>query len=311
LQNALHRLLLLLLQGLPLSVTHLVLEWCGKDVGMVSSSTAPSLAQRTALKHLQLHGSYSSICPSILQRMQQLQHLDMSDIAPDGLQILLDALQNMQQLQHLSLHAPGLINTLQGEELLRYSQLTASTQLTHLDLLYDECILVDGAARYMFSEGKQLPHLKVLQFGPEDWDGSDFPLPFGPGDLARLAAACPALEQLWAEPAIQPSADIAELALLTSVTQLWVGGWDLNAQELSLALAKMSQLVDLQVEFVDGFGTLELAALTQLTGLRRLLVQAPENQKLLLDHCHPHRVSLYSRVRPHDIRRMSPKLSVV
>jgi hypothetical protein len=232
--------------------------------------------------------------------MQQLRHLSVCGIASDTLVTLLGALQSMQQLQFLRLYAPS-VQALQGEAMQEYAKLTASTQLTQIDLTYDETILADGAAQYMFAEGKQLPHLKILHFGLDDYDGSDLPLPIGKGDLARIAAACPSLEQLWAESGIQPTADLAELALLTSVTQLRVAGWDLDARELSAALTNMTQLVDLQVEYVDDFGTLQLAALTQLTGLRLVYVQVSDDQVLLADRCHPCNVSLHSRVSVHRI----------
>jgi hypothetical protein len=298
-------LLLLLLQGLPSSLTRLKLEWHGNEV--ISSTTAPSLAQLTALQRFELQGEHSNVCPSILLHMQQLRHLTICEIASNGLQTLLDALQSMQQLQFLHVYSASWAAVepafeqmaLQGEAMQQYAHLTASTQLTHLDMTYDENILADGAAQYMFAEGKQLPHLKALHFGLEDYDGSELPLPIGEGDLARIAAACPALEQLWAAPGIQPSADLAELALLTSVTQLRVAGWDLNARKLSAALVRMTQLVDLQLEDVDEFGTLELATLTQLTVLQVLCVHMADDNMLLADDSHPNQVSLHSRVRGH------------
>jgi hypothetical protein len=299
--ETLQLLLLLLLQGIPCSLTRLVLEWYGKDA--LSSTTARSLAQLTALRHLELQGEGNNMCPSILLHMQQLQHLEISNMTSDGLVTLLNALESMKQLQHLCLNAPAWapMQPLQGEAMQQYAALTASSQLTRLDLTYDEHLLADGVAQYMFAEGKQLPHLKVLWFGLEDYDCSDLPLPIGEGDLARIAAACPALEQLWAEPGIQPTADLAELALLTSLTQLRVAGWDLNARQLSAALLKMTQLVNLQVEYIDDFSTLELAALTQLTALRLLFVQMADDEVLLADHPDPCTVSLHSRVRAHRI----------
>lgn len=94
-------------------------------------------------------------------------------------------------------------------------------------------------------------------------------------------------------PCIQASADIANLTLPTSVTQLKIGGWDLPARTLTSALVKMNQLVDLHVCGVDYFGACGLAALTELTGLQHLVVEAKEEQELLDRHDF---VSLSSRV---------------
>jgi hypothetical protein len=135
--------------------------------------------------------------------------------------------------------------------------------------------------------------LKQLWFGVEDWDCADYPQVFGPGDLGRPAAACPALEQFYVLPCIHSSADITELALLTSVTELKVGGRDLCAPELTSALLQMSQLVDLQITGIDYFDANELAALTKMTGLRHLVVEAKEDQQLLENEDF---VSLHSRV---------------
>lgn len=99
-------------------------------------------------------------------------------------------------------------------------------------------------------------------------------------------------------PCIQASADIANLTLLTSVTQLKIGGWDLPARTLTSALVKMNQLVDLHVCGVDYFGACGLAALTELTGLQHLVVEAKEEQELLDRHDF---VPLSSRASPPDV----------
>lgn len=64
---------------------------------------------------------------------------------------------------------------------------------------------------------------------------------------------------------------------------------------MAAALLKMSQLVDLQVTGVDYFGAAQLAALTRLTGLRHLVVEAKEGQQLL-ESFNGDCVSLHSRV---------------
>jgi hypothetical protein len=215
--------------------------------------------------------------------MQQLRTLIVDNVVGNRKQrlpVLLEALQAMQQLQHLDLQSSR-GRPLTGADMQLYAALTASSHLTRLELMYDEHMVANGAARYMFSEGKQLPQLKVLRFGLQDWDGTDFLQPFGRGDLARLAAACPALEELWLLPCVQPTADISNLALLTSVTFLIVGGWDSSAPALTSALVKLTQLRFLEVVGVDGFGAAGVAALTVLAALTRLAVEAMHDQVLL------------------------------
>jgi hypothetical protein len=202
----------------------------------------------------------------------------------------------MQQLQHLKLSCCEGLTALDEAHMPLYAALTASTQLTRLDLAFEHHILADSAAKYMFQEGKQLPHLRTLLLGQSDWDAPNdirFPLAFGTGDLARLAAACHALEQLCVRPCIQPAADIRELTLLTSVTELKIGGWDLRTSRLTAALQRMTQLVDLKIAKVDYLYADEVAALTRLTGLRHLVVEATDNEQLLEDY---DVISLHSRV---------------
>uniref|UniRef100_A0A383WBW2 Uncharacterized protein n=1 Tax=Tetradesmus obliquus TaxID=3088 RepID=A0A383WBW2_TETOB len=69
---------------------------------------------------------------------------------------------------------------------------------------------------------------------------------------------------------------------------------------MAAALLKMSQLVDLQVTGVDYFGAAQLAALTRLTGLRHLVVEAKEGQQLL-ESFNGDCVSLHSRASPPDV----------
>ncbi|WIA17848.1 hypothetical protein OEZ85_009354 [Tetradesmus obliquus] len=279
------------LQDLPLILTLLKLNWLGTE--RLRSSTAPGVAQLTALQHFEVDVYDSQICPSIVRHMQQLRHLDLQDIVGEELPVLLSALQSMQQLQHLSLysnigHAPEDIAVQQ------YAALTASSELTHLDVSWDDHVMAGGAPQNMFAEGKQLPLLQNLYFGM-DRGGGHCPQLFEQGDLARLAAACPALQQLWMLSRIEHHDEIASLALLTSVTQLHVACGDLPLRQLTAVLLQMSQLVDLQVSGLDAFG---LAALTQLTGLRHLFVESQLHQPLLEA---PGNVSLHSRASPPDV----------
>jgi hypothetical protein len=114
---------------------------------------------------------------------------------------------------------------------------------------------------------------EVTCYNSEDWTAEDEPLkPFAAGDLARLAAACPALEQFWAIGAVQSSAEISDLTKLTNVTQLRIGGEDIDGPQLAEALAEMEQLKDLTIMNTPSFAHAQLAALTSLTLLRRLRV---------------------------------------
>jgi hypothetical protein len=159
--------------------------------------------------------------------------------------MLLDALQSMSQLQHLELQFSDDVYPLKGDEMLQYAALTASSQLMCFKLLDDNDGVAYGAAQHMFAEGKQLPQLKQLHMGKNDLEWTETeeePLkPFGEGDLARLAAACPALEQFWAIGAVQRAADISSLTKLTAVTELKMGGGEVDGRQLAAALTELDQ----------------------------------------------------------------------
>jgi hypothetical protein len=270
------------MQGLPASLTRLKFEWGGS--GMLGLEAASSISQLTTLQSLHLESDHitAHISPALVQQMRQLTELRMTNVVGDegSLLMLLGALQSMQQLQHLELHFADDVYPLEDEEMQQYAALTASSQLTCFKLLEDNDAVAYGAAQYMFAEGKQLPHLKQLHMGcteaacySAEWTADDEPLkPFAAGDLARLAAACPALEQFWAMGAVQSSAEIIDLTKLTNVTQLKIGGEDVDGPQLAAALAEMEQLRDLTVMNTPSFAHAELAALTSLTLLRRLKV---------------------------------------
>jgi hypothetical protein len=221
------------------------------------------------------------MCPSLLLRMPQLHHLQLSQ-SFIAMPALLAALRGMQQLQHLDLSVASSTPALAGAAMQQYAAFTASSQLTHLCIaaaiveLYVPMPL--GAVQHMFPENKQLPLLKQLHLGveEEEWhEASWYMKLFGPGDVALVAAACPALEQFWAIAAVQGHAQLADLTRLTSVTQLKIGGldWgDAAAAVLSAAVAEMTQLQDLSVVGVIDFEAKHVAPLTRLTALRRLRV---------------------------------------
>ena len=114
-----------------------------------------------------------------------------------GPRALLAALQHLTQLQHLQLEAAALyrVNTL-GDGLQCFSTLTASTQLTALVLVEWAGMPVRQAAfDHIFAPGHVLPHLKVLRLNgsgdPETHIGC-----VGAAQIGRIAASCPALQQL-------------------------------------------------------------------------------------------------------------------
>jgi hypothetical protein len=172
----------------------------------------------------------------------------------------------------------------------QFSVFTSSSHLTSLQLdnkhrnyfYATGQLLADGAAQYMFPEGKHLLHLKQLVFSIDDIEWSErekIKQPFGAGDVARLAAACPALEHLEACYAVQAVADINSLAQLTGLTHLKLGGQSLSGSQLSAVLVKLRKLQKLWVMGVPRFGPAEVAALTQLTGLRILLVDDGDSKE--------------------------------
>jgi hypothetical protein len=257
--------------------------WQGQE--NFDSTTAPDVAHLTALQKLDLECSFDRVqlCPSLLLHMQQLRHLQLWQFVVP-MPALLAALRGMQQLQHLSLSLANGTQALEGADMKQYSAFTASPQLTHLHIdavTHRSATFVSpmplGAVQHIFPEGKQLPHLKQLHFNvaEDDWEQqSQYLELFGPDDLAVVAAACPALEQLWALGALQRDAQLAQLATMTSVTQLKIGGRYTDTAELVAAVAEMTQLQDLAAVVKPGLWPMDLGLLTQLMELRRLRLLA-------------------------------------
>jgi hypothetical protein len=275
-----------ILQGLPASLTQLSFCWDGED--QLSAATAPDLAALTALQDLHLH-AYSllsfkgprvpTLCPSILQHMHQLRHLNLTGLN-GSVDVLLGALQNMQQLQHLNLEVchdqePALLNSPQ-----QYAALTALRQLRSLVVSHNirqvHCAVPDaGAAVYIFGPDKHLPYLTRLEFSSPQGHGGPTPhQPFGPGGLACMAYACPKLEQLHLVNLTQPEVRLQPLARLSALTDLTIGGKQLDGAEVAGVLVQMTQLGRLGVYKVPSFGVVELVQLTQLTALTSLWVQS-------------------------------------
>jgi hypothetical protein len=296
-------------QGLPDKLT--LLEFCWQGDETLSSTAAPDLAHMTALQHLRLIGSGAGMrmCPSLLLQMRQLRHLQLSQLVVD-MPALLAALRGLQQLQHLDVSLANGTWALEGAAMQQYSAFTALCQLTHLRVAVEPpgpgvefdtgTPLPVGAVQYIFPAGKQLPRLKQLHLGVSDdkyigarfgsrWkEESRYMELLGPGDLAVVAAACPALEQFWAIAAVVSNAQLADVARMTSVTQLKIGGHGLGAAALVAAVPQMPQLQDLSVVGVRDLEPKDLPPLTQLTALRQLrlsdcpgLEEMEENGELL------------------------------
>jgi hypothetical protein len=212
--------------------------------------------------------------------MQQLRHLQLSQFII-AMPALLTALRELQQLQHIDVCFGDDMGELDDAPMQQYSAFTASPQLTHLRIAAEQPrhprrfpdALPPGAMQHIFPAGKQLPRLKQLHLNDAeaDWHmkGKYMEL-LGPGDLAAIAAACPGLEQFWAIAAVEDDVQLIDLARMTSVTQLKIGGHYVDPAELSAAVAEMTQLQDLSVVGVIDLLPKDLAPLTQLTALRRL-----------------------------------------
>jgi hypothetical protein len=135
---------------------------------------------------------------SNLQHLQRLGFVQQYPVLPsDGEEFptkLMAALQHLTQLQHLELGAFVLrrrSNQVQPEDV-SYSALTASTQLTSLALHNEYGMPVPKTAfDHMFPAGHILAHLQELHL-----TGRPSHACVEAAQVARIAASCPALQQL-------------------------------------------------------------------------------------------------------------------
>jgi hypothetical protein len=174
-----------------------------------------------------------------LSNLQHLQHLNMrlsysilsgQHTASDSQ--LLAALEQLTNLRHLELTNCQLDHgrlQWQSDSYQSFSALTASTQLTALILAEQRGLPVPMAGfDKMFAPGRELPSLKVvhlvsdsrLQLQPPSGH-------IGPAQVARIAASCPALQELALHAVTLPGFDASCLLQLpptvTSVEGLeWV-----------------------------------------------------------------------------------------
>jgi hypothetical protein len=206
------------LQHLPSSVTQLHLRGNIFQIEAFNSpSMPPQLQQLAGLLRLELH--FCAVPPTVLGAFTRLQALklqactllpapeDNSDFETEGTAALLDALAGMTCLQDLELALPGLDTVSTAPQ--RFATLTASTQLTRLEISPLDCIpLAKGAAQYMFPAGRQLPLLQELTIMPEGAD-SDWPLTqwcIDGADIHSIATCCAGLRVLDLGQSVRPGA---------------------------------------------------------------------------------------------------------
>lgn len=167
---------------------------------------------------------------SPVSRMQHLQHLGLQLNYGQGEQELgarklLSALQHLTQLRSLSLLGCKLrwAHPQQGHSYESFSALTASTQLTVLNNAGSEAEPIPHAALvHMFALGHVLPHLKVLSLSRACYA----PHCVEAAQVGRIAASCPALQQLKLRHVTPEGFDVSCLAQLPpGVTAVWELGW--------------------------------------------------------------------------------------
>jgi hypothetical protein len=204
--------------------------------GQVMSTLWQHLQLLPKLTELQLRGgSLTAAENTPLSTMQHLRHLAFHleygrRISPymchTVAKAVLSALQPLTQLQHLELGSCMLYRVMPrygteqpGDSYQCLSALTASTQLTALDLQGGRTVpLPQAAFEHMFPTGRVLPKLKVLRLSGHH---SCALLCVDSAQVARIAAGCPALQEVWLAGVTRPSFDTSCLwQLPPRVTQV-------------------------------------------------------------------------------------------
>jgi hypothetical protein len=201
------------------------------------------LTRLTSLKSFS--GEGLRMRPSGLSCLTRLQELRLSDIVyagdseQQGARELLAALQHLTQLQHLQLNRchlhtlePHPDNQLQQQEFDRlscFSALTASTQLTALVLKqWNDVPVPQAAFNHIFTAEHVLPHLKVLSL-----TSYGFRHCVEAEQVARIAATCPALQELTLRGVTSRGFDVSCLLQLTPGVER-VEGIDWNRPDRDL-----------------------------------------------------------------------------
>jgi hypothetical protein len=221
------------LQHLPSSITQLHFRgfmYMPEDYR--NPSMPPQLQQLAGLLRLKLHGC--AVPPTVLGAFTRLQALklqgctllpapaDDDDLETEGTAALLDALAGMTCLQDLCLALQGLDTVSTAPQ--RFAALTASTQLTRLDVQpADRLPLAKGAAQYMFPAGRQLPLLEVLTLSPEVTGpdtGAENEWCIDGAELHNIATCCPGLVWLDISNAVRPGGVVCTDSSLAALLAL-------------------------------------------------------------------------------------------
>jgi len=274
------------LQALPQSLTMLYLAWDGR--GVLSSSTAPSLAALTALKRLRLTSQRSELCvgihPSLLSGMQQLQQLHLGGMPTDALPALLEVVSVLKQLQVFYIAdvcmLGGGVQPLPGAQVEQYSKLLpGSSQLSSVTFTTSnsQMLTQEGCMRAIFNPARQLDSLKELVLDltfPEVPGGFEIPAAinvFGSQELRDMARCCPNLAKLHIPRLMRLGPDLSiPLLWKNSLTSLALGGASLRDASVAAAVTKLTNLRELIIKdapYVGDLGLLRLTALTNLCDL--------------------------------------------
>jgi hypothetical protein len=167
----------------------------------VWSTLLQQLQQLPNITTLQLHDvscTAADIAP--LSNMQHLQHFSFgvgqyNGVLRPGASALLAALQHLTQLRHLQLQwcVLGSLGILGSSSLQCFSALTASTQLTALIVVDHLWPIPKEAFKLIFPPGHVLPSLTVFRLS------ATWPCGYSSveaAQIARIAASCPALQEL-------------------------------------------------------------------------------------------------------------------
>jgi hypothetical protein len=225
------------------------------DVGMEAPDLTGSISALTSLR--ELAAARVSVCPSALTSLTQLRDLQLhyftfpppeSDNpagAADGgsASALLSALSGMLQLQRLSVINEQ--NALAGANASQFSALTASSQLTHLQVTArEQQPLPSAALQHMFPGGKQLPllqHVALSTYGPGAEPGN-LTVAVTAEELSSMFSACPGLCSLNITGFLYPdTAYDALLELPSTCCSLCIGGEDLD-DEAAGVIAQLTHL---------------------------------------------------------------------
>jgi hypothetical protein len=273
------------LAELPVSLTKLVVSWGGRQD--LSSSTVPCLQRLTAMQHLELDSYAGDLQPSFCSSMQQLRVLSLTgNLSYDAMSVLVAIVPTLTALESLTLSSTrGRVQELLGDDAPKYAALLPlSAHLTHLEVTWSYGFMLDvDCGQHLFAAGRQLPQLKQLLLGAPgaiddglhdleqvaDAVGHKYAC-LCSGDVDGLVECCPGLEQLWIPCILDQGAELESLLRLTALTNLCVGGIEIDDSVAATVLSQMTVLQRLDVyaaEELTDSGLLTLRALTQLTYL--------------------------------------------